>query len=120
MIKITERGWGGHFCGANSCHFRRNTLIEKESGERIVVSTVGNWLPRNETTPRQIGAGRYYETMAFKAQYQHPYWESDVEEELAFPLQWHLPECNRESDYHANAMHEAVVAFFSLEEEVKV
>jgi hypothetical protein len=84
MIKITERGWAGHFCGANSCRFRRNRLIEKESGERIVVSTVGNWLPWNETTIQQIGAGRYYETMAFKAQYQHPYWESDVEEELAF------------------------------------
>lgn len=113
-IKITERGWGGHFICASSCKFRRNTLIE--CGEnRVIVSTVGNYNPPiihndiDEDIQRQIGANRTYETMAFKAVWDGTYWDADVSEEISFKSEWAFNELSHGSDKRANDMHEKVV-----------
>lgn len=113
MVTRTERGWAGHFICANRCLFRRNTLLEY--GERrVVVSTVGNMIAFDGSQKREeIGCGRYYETMAFMAQFIEPYWEADVTQEVSFVSPWMVFECEQESDLEANAMHEAVVAEIS-------
>lgn len=114
-IKITERGWPGHYLLADRCHFRRNTLIE--CGERrIVVSTVGAM----KTTPRQeeyeeIGHERYYETMAFRAKRNRRglYWDANVLKPISINglgLQWFLDKAPVfTSDAEADAMHNAAV-----------
>ncbi len=117
-VTRTERGWGGHFICASRCGFRRNTLLE--CGEvRIVVSTVGA-MQKWEGDPRQdknitgtetIGAfGRVYETMAFHASLQGPYWDANVSRHVRFESEWAIVEpIVEDSDQKANDMHEAVV-----------
>lgn len=116
-VKITERGWGGHFIGCAHCLFRRNTLIEKGK-KKIVVSTVGAYRYREDEPVATIGAGgRYYETMAFKARKENGYWEADVSKQLGFNSEWgiwaddvdKLPD---DVDNKANDLHEAVVREF--------
>jgi hypothetical protein len=112
-VKRTERGYPGHFIGAPSCYFRRNTLLE--SGERrIVVSTVGNYRPlqdrKSSMDDRQIGLNRYYETMAFEAVKKGAYWEADVSSPVDFNSQWALNYLTEESDLAADNMHEDVVS----------
>lgn len=105
-VKITERGWAGHFIAVNGCAFRRNTLIE--CGEiRWVVSTVGNYRCQNKV--ETIGSGRHYETMVFEAQWEAPYWEADVSKYVHFDSEWALEGVERESDIRANEIHETVV-----------
>jgi len=110
----TERGWAGHFCAARNCLFRRNTLLE--CGEqRVVVSTVGNWINGDERgkragKPEQIGLDRYYETMAFGANLQGQYWDADVTRQLYFDAPWSVDHIRDDADAEANANHEAVVA----------
>ena len=115
-VKRTERGWAGHFCGANRCRFRRNTLLEK--GEvRIVVSSVGlmeKWTgdPRQAKNVRGfeiIGHKRYYETMAFHAEpAPSRYFDADVSREVDFDAPWCIDKID--ADDKANAQHDAVVA----------
>lgn len=116
-VKITERGWAGHFICANHCTFRRNTLIEHNL-RRVVVSTVGGMVVDGKV--KEIGPYRYYETMAFEARDEHGYVEADVSRQLDFDSEWAI---NAESpsglpadvDNHANAMHDAVVAEFTAQ-----
>lgn len=110
VVKLTERGWAGHFICADGCQFRRNTLLEC-GDTRVVVSTVGNWI-RNEK-PQKIGAGRYYETMAFFAKYDDPYWDADVTKKICSSSRWEIAKCNRETDAEANDMHENVLVELS-------
>lgn len=105
-VKIIERGWAGHFCAASQCSFRRNTLIEYEN-KKFVVSTVGAYKYGNDFTI--IGADRYYETMAFEAQYEEPYWEANVSREIDFNSDWTISTCDLYSDGLANNMHEKIV-----------
>jgi hypothetical protein len=116
MVKRTERGWAGHFICAHSCLFRRNTLLEC-GDERIIVSTVGAYLYKEKL--ETIGAGgRYYETMAFKAKNEGPYFDADVHNELSFDSEWSIcagspEELPDDVDNQADQMHEAVVSELS-------
>lgn len=64
-----EQGFACHFCGADNCKFRRNTVVC--NGESlVVVSTVGNYFPVSHVHgaggPATIGHNRYYETFVFE------------------------------------------------------
>lgn len=108
-VKRTERGWGGHFIGASSCNFRRNTLLEY-GDEKIVISTVGQYFPIGAKEPDEIGYQRYYETMAWGAKWEKPYWETDISKNISFGSKWEIDNCNTRADLQANRMHEVVVA----------
>lgn len=112
-LKITERGFAGHFCASRSCLFHRNTLVEY-GDKRIIVSTVGNYQPRSEYNPAdkrlyEIGVNRFYETMVFRAKKEGVYWEADVSDEVEFQSEWALDELEEESDMKADLMHDKVV-----------
>lgn len=116
-IKITYRGWPGHYIMAPRCIFRLNTLIELENW-RIVVSTVGNLRHESKGNLSEIdtigGGNRYYETMAFWATEQEGYWEADVTHGFSFESPWAISaktpkRLPNDVDTLANDMHEAVV-----------
>ena len=104
-VKRTERGWPGHFCGAHSCLFRRNTLLD--SGiQKVVVSTVGGYrvLEDYETLN---ASGAYYETCAFEAISDGHYNDADTSQEISFDSPWMVKDLS--DDLGANNMHETVV-----------
>ena len=105
-----ERGWAGHFCGALSCRFRRNTLLW--TGEtHIVVSTVGNYWYKGK--PEEIGLNRYYETMVFFSKIGDTlYHDADVSREISFSSPWAIDHISEQSDKEANFMHDTVVLEF--------
>ena len=106
-VTRTERGWAGHFICANRCQFRRNTLLQCGSS-KIVVSTVGLLENISRDGIETVGAGRYYETMAFHADYTDlRYFDADVSREIQFESPWQVSEIN--ADDVANNQHEAVV-----------
>lgn len=107
----TERGWGAHFCLADRCAFRRNTLLEC-GDQRIVVSTVGAMSSLDGTCYDAIGHNRHFETMAFHAVWEDPYWDVDVMRQLEMPCASTLSGVQRNSDSLANEMHEAAVSQF--------
>lgn len=113
-VKKTERGWAGHFICAYKCRFKRNTLLEC-GNIKIVVSTVGNMISHlnGKDFIDTIGHERYYETMAFHAEFDGEYWDVDVCREVPFESQWSL-NLNFDKVYAAdnlaNKMHETVVA----------
>jgi hypothetical protein len=113
MVKRTERGWPGHFCCADRCIFRRNTLLECNN-IKVVVSTVGKMIDihaegyPNKITFDEIGYNRHYETMAFHAKrFADKYWDADVCRQIDFDSQWSISEID--ADDVANDMHEVVV-----------
>lgn len=108
-IKITERGWAGHFCGALECRFRRNTLIEF-GNQRIVVSTVGLWkpFPKIDEEFTQLRDGCYFETVAFWSDPNDKrYRDADIRREIKFSSPWKI--CKIDADDKANEMHDVVV-----------
>lgn len=114
-IKVTERGYPGHFICGYRCVFHRNTLLELNE-KRIVVSTVGRLLPfdlrelnKDDFRFESLGWHRYYETMAFKAIYKEPYFEADTSKPISFKSPWSIKECDYTTDYQADIMHENVV-----------
>lgn len=112
-IKVTERGWGGHFIGCRDCLYHRNTLIEYED-MKVVVSTVGRYLPLSERSKENstfdtIGHNRYFETMAFIGkEFESGYIDADVEKHVKFNSNWELPRPDMEKE--ADEMHDAVVS----------
>lgn len=102
----TERGWAGHFCGAYSCRFRRNTLLECDN-VRVIVSTVGVYVVQQRV--ETVGRDRYYETMAFIGQESDGYIDADISKRVMFASPWTIDHLSPTSDQEANDMHEAVV-----------
>lgn len=116
MVKRTERGWAGHFICAHRCLFRRNTLLDF-GRKKIIVSTVGMMRDYKEEGSYDTigGGGRYYETMAFYAKKDGPYWDVDVGRQISFESEWAIcadsvKKLPRDADNKANDMHEAVVS----------
>lgn len=115
-VKVTERGWGGHFFLCRKCLFRRNTLIEYKD-VRWVVSTVGAM--QSEEEPQTIGNCTYYETMVFEAKAEdNIYYDADVTKPvngfnsnsvLRAPSWKELEEKYPNPDVWANEMHETIV-----------
>lgn len=113
LVKRTERGWGAHFICAAECLFRRNTLL-RFNGVSIVISTVGNWQPRDEAVKVIGSSGQYFETMAFHSDPTDTrYHDADVHQPIAFDSPWIMKE--QDADDRANLMHEAVVEEITLE-----
>lgn len=106
-VSREERGWAGHFCAADSCKFRRNTLLW--AGETyIVVSTVGNYWYQGIL--EEIGVGRYYETAVFFSKADDAlYHDADVTKEISFDSPWAIDHISERSDKEANFMHDTVV-----------
>lgn len=112
-MKITERGWAGHFICADRCRFRRNTLLEHRR-IKIVVSSVGlmqksdTYRREGESIFEKIGVERYYETMAFHANKNDKrYFDADVTKEISFRSEWSINIID--ADDLANVMHDNVV-----------
>jgi len=110
-VKITYRGWPGHFCAAYQCEFRLNTLIEYKD-KKIIVSTVGRYRSDHTSNYKEVGFGRYYETMAFWSDYEPPFYDANVEEEIDFSSPWYVSKI--EDELKANKMHEDVVKELSM------
>ena len=107
QLKVTNRGWAGHFICAHRCRFRLNTLIEY-GDIRIVVSTVGGMEhPLKEGKFDTIGLNRHYETMAFRAKFDGTFWDADVQRQVYFDSEWAYP--NLEDELAANDGHYKVV-----------
>ena len=117
-VKVTERGWAGHFILADRCLFRRNTLLEYKD-KKWVVSTVGAYRNR-ENKMNSIGYHRWYETAAFEAYLKNGYIDANVGSEIPFDSKWCILEgdsweevlenCNGTPDNTANDMHDKVVS----------
>lgn len=106
-MKTTERGWAGHFCAADGCKFRRNTLVE-HGDRKIVVSTVGNYVDRKTNECEEIGHNRCYETMVFESNYSDTkYYDADVCNQIDISCQWRIN--FPDADDNANVMHDDAV-----------
>ena len=105
-------------CGkflAYKCDFRRNTLIEYGEKHKIIVSTVGLYIPDRESNKIiTVGAGRYYETMVFKAKFGKLYWDSDVTKQIYINSDWYINHCEYHADAEANEMHENIIKEISV------
>ena len=84
-IKKTERGWLGHYCRADKCIFRRNTLLECDD-IKIIISTVGNITGDIQ----KICDDRYYETLAFYSCLSPPYTDIDISKQIYFASPWQI------------------------------
>jgi len=107
-VTRTERGWGGHFCRASECMFRRNTLLDN-GAEKVVVSTVGNLISSTTGDLETLDAREsYFETMAFKSDPDDShYHDIDVQKQVFFNSPNNITESG--DDNKANEMHEVVV-----------
>jgi hypothetical protein len=109
-VSRVERGWAGHFIGADRCRFRRNTLVAK-GNTRIVVSTVGAMPNSDDTKLEWIGLNRYYETMAFYAKLvEGLYWDADVMLPVSLVTRTGINDATVNADMIANEMHETAVS----------
>ena len=118
-VRITERGWPGHYIMGYACLFRRNTLLEYGE-KKYIVSTIGSKF-KNLAQPREgyeeVGHNRWFETCVFKAIEEDGYIDIDPAEELydyeeglfAKTIE-ELKEKYPTVDNKANEMHDAVVA----------
>ena len=106
-VKRTERGWAGHFCCADRCKFRRNTLLEYKDAA-VVVSTVGLMRNVKDDGFEKIGFNRCFETMVFHTDKTDTrYKDIDATREISLNGEWAIDEFD--ADDLANDMHEDAV-----------
>jgi len=110
-VKITYRGWPGHFICGSRCQFHLNTLLEY-GDEKIVVSTVGLLkLTHEDEKYETINHNRHYETVAFRAKLDKTphgdFWDADVAQQINFDSEWAWEK--PEDEAKAQAGHEKVV-----------
>jgi len=105
-MKITERGWPGHFILCDRCLFRRNTLIE-HNDVAVVVSTVGLLKARDSDKFETVGSGRYFETMAFYADKNDKWKDAIIDRQIWLDCKCTIAEIDAEGE--ANDMHDAAV-----------
>lgn len=109
-----EQGFAGHFCGADNCKFRRNTVVSNGEHE-VVVSTVGNYFPMSHVHgaegPVTIGHNRYYETYVFEGVpfLDNMYTEVGRKINKFFDLYPLLNVPDSGNDFHANLGHDRMV-----------
>ena len=105
-VKRTERGWAGHYCCADKCLFRRNTLLSRND-IFIVVSTVGLLRRDGDEKYGHVNPGSYYETMAFFSKKQDTtYHDADVSRQINIES---FSSLSYLDDNKANEMHENIV-----------
>ena len=109
-VKITFRGWAGHFICSYRCLFQLNTLVEY-GDQKVVVSTVGRMMKKSISTYlhnyEEVGNGRYYETMVFMAKKFDEVWDADVQKQVYFESEWAYSRI--EDGWKANKGHYAVI-----------
>jgi len=113
-----ESGWPAHFICAERCAFHRASILRRDDGTDLVVSTVGAMnafagLPRRNPERRyeEVGCERDYETMAFRAKREEcGCWVNESGREIGFASPWAMRHDDKSHD--ADSMHEAVVAEF--------
>lgn len=120
-VTMEEYGWPGHYCCADRCRFKRNTLLIQYGGEpriedwiseAIIVSTVGEFWPSGQAEEMiEVGGERFYETMIFKASFseelRHYVIDTDKEIKVDVSLPWAISE--RHKPVEANKMHNDIV-----------
>lgn len=119
-LRVTERGWVGHFICANRCRYRRNTLVS-DGAQHVVISSVGcmeNWDKASPEKIDTIGHERYYETMVFRGHKEGPYIESDVSNQISIPgdYEWgifgkKMADLPDDVDMKMDAIHEKIIGW---------
>jgi hypothetical protein len=96
---------------SHRCVFHLNTLIELD-GVRVVVSTVGNLRTDEKKGAQEVAIGRYYETMAFEAQWDssNKCWDADAGSTIPIRGRTSVGYISADSDNAAQEMHEAAVS----------
>lgn len=105
-VKVTFRGWPGHFICAHDCYFRLNTLLEY-GDKKVVISTVGLLADPKKDKFMEIGLNRHFETMAFWAKFDGEFWDADVSKEIGFESPWRYDKVDME--LKANEGHYKVI-----------
>lgn len=107
-MKITERGWAGHFIDAENCRFKRNTLIGNEKDLPIIVSTVGIYVKDNDI--RTLSNESYYETKVFVSKIADGvYFDIDVTREIPYDNTYKILKINKDSDFEVDLFHNKIV-----------
>lgn len=57
------QGSAGHFCAADRCRYHLCTVVGP-----WLVSTIGEYFPRNDETQQTVGLDRMFETMVFRVE----------------------------------------------------
>jgi len=106
-MRITERGWIGHYICGDKCRFRRNTLIEC-NGVSVVVSTVGLQFDQETRDFDKFCNGSYFETKAFHVKEDDPrFRDADIGKEISFGAKNYIDFAD--ADDIANANHDIIV-----------